>query len=96
MPDNAITVLAACYLILVNAAVFLMMRSDKDRAKRGRGRRIPERKLLGWSAAGGALGGWLALRLLRHKTKHAAFALGLPVMLLLHIGILYILFKSMN
>lgn len=48
---------------------------------RCRRRRIPERVLLGWAAAGGALGGILAMQLFRHKTLHRHFSVGMPVML---------------
>ena len=41
----------------------------------------PERVLLGWAAAGGALGGVLAMQLFRHKTLHRHFSVGMPVML---------------
>ena len=37
--------------------------------------------LLGWAAAGGALGGVLAMQLFRHKTLHRHFSVGMPVML---------------
>lgn len=93
MNNDLFTYIIAGYLIIINIILFLMMRSDKQRAKRGGSRRIPEKQLLGWSALGGALGAWLALRLLRHKTKHAAFAVGLPVMLLFQIALLYALFR---
>lgn len=96
--NNGLFIIIAGYLLVINIILFLMMRSDKLRAKRrgGSRHRIPERRLLGLSALGGALGAWLALRLLHHKTKHAAFAIGLPVMLLLHIGVLYVLYRYLQ
>ena len=42
---------------------------------------LPERVLLSWAAAGGALGGVLAMRLFRHKTLHRRFSIGMPAML---------------
>ena len=53
---------------------------DKHLA-RCRRRRIPERVLLSWAAAGGALGGVLAMRLFRHKTLHRRSSIGMPAML---------------
>jgi uncharacterized membrane protein YsdA (DUF1294 family) len=75
------------YLAVMNAVSYVLMSFDKSRARRG-GRRIPERTLLTAAAAGGSLGAWIAMRTRRHKTKHAAFAAGIPLMLAIHIGIL--------
>ena len=69
-----------CWLLLMSAVTFFLMGWDKHLA-RCRRRRIPERVLLGWAAAGGALGGILAMQLFRHKTLHRHFSVGMPVML---------------
>ena len=65
-----------CWLLLMSAVTFFLMGWDKHLR-----RRIPERVLLGWAAAGGALGGVLAMQLFRHKTLHRHFSVGMPVML---------------
>ena len=62
-----------CWLLLMSAVTFFLMGWDKHLA-RCRRRRIPERVLLGWAAAGGALGGVLAMQLFRHKTLHRHFS----------------------
>ena len=72
------------YLAIINAVSFLLMLIDKVKAKKKMWR-IPERVLLGVSAVGGSLGGLLGMRLFRHKTKHAQFYIGIPVMLVIHI-----------
>ena len=69
-----------CWLLLMSAVTFFLMGWDKHLA-RCRRRRIPERVLLSWAAAGGALGGVLAIQLFRHKTLHRHFSVGMPVML---------------
>lgn len=66
---------------------FVLMGLDKLFAK-GNRRRIPEKTLLLVGAFGGAAGEWLAMVLFRHKTKHRAFSLGLPVLVVLHVLIL--------
>ena len=68
------------YLILINAAGFLLMLADKVKAKK-HAWRIPEATLLGVAAAGGSIGALLAMQLFRHKTKHLKFSLGIPLML---------------
>ncbi len=75
------------YLAIVNAVSFALMHSDKQKAIKGKWR-IPERTLLGICALGGSLGGLLGMRLFRHKTKHAAFYIGIPAMLVAHILLL--------
>ena len=72
------------YLILVNAAAVLLMLIDKVKATKKMWR-IPERVLLGVSAIGGSVGGLLGMQVFRHKTKHPQFAIGIPVMLAVHI-----------
>jgi len=74
------------YLILMNAIAYLLMAADKASARRG-GRRIRERTLLLAAAAGGSLGAWIAMRTRRHKTKHAAFSFGIPLLFFVHAGL---------
>ena len=68
------------YLILINAAAFLLMLIDKHRAKKNRWR-IPERVLIGAALLGGSVGAIAGMELFRHKTKHIKFAFGLPAIL---------------
>ena len=69
------------YLIIVNAAAFLLMLADKLKAKRGAWR-IPEATLMGIAAIGGSIGALAGMYLFRHKTKHIKFTLGIPVILI--------------
>lgn len=68
------------YLIIINAAAFLLMLTDKQKAKRGKWR-IPEKTLLGTALLGGSIGAILGMNLFRHKTKHPKFSVGLPLIL---------------
>ena len=72
------------YLLLVNAAGFLLMLVDKIKAKRNLWR-IPEATLMGVAAIGGSIGAIAGMNLFRHKTKHPKFYIGLPVILALQI-----------
>ncbi len=78
------------YLVIINALAFLLMLIDKKKAKKNRWR-IRERTLLGVSAIGGSLGGLLGMYLLRHKTLHKRFAIGIPMMFVAHLVILFLL-----
>ncbi len=69
-----------CYLLFINLLALMLMGVDKHRAKRHRWR-IPERTLLLTAVLGGSIGGIAGMLLFRHKTKHAKFYIGLPVIL---------------
>ena len=72
-------------VLLVGSLIsFVLYGIDKAKAKK-KAWRIPEKVLLGFSFLGGALGGSIAMALFRHKTKHPQFAIGIPVMLAVHI-----------
>lgn len=60
------------YLLLIGLVTFVLYGVDKRRARRGAWR-ISEKLLLGFSLAGGAWGGLLAMHLFRHKTKKGYF-----------------------
>lgn len=72
------------YLLLINAAGFLLMLVDKIKAKKNFWR-IPEATLIGVAAIGGSIGAIAGMNLFRHKTQHAKFYIGLPVILALQI-----------
>lgn len=78
------------YLVLVNAAAFLLMLADKLKAKKGAWR-IPEATLMGTAALGGSIGAIAGMYLFRHKTRHLKFTLGLPLILILQLLILFLL-----
>lgn len=72
------------YLIIVNAASFFLMLTDKIRARKNKWR-IRESTLILSAAVGGSVGALLGMYTLRHKTKHLKFTLGIPVILVLQI-----------
>lgn len=73
------------YLISINAAGFLIMLADKQKARRGAWR-IPEAALIGIAAAGGSVGVLAGMHCFRHKTRHPKFFIGVPLILLCHIA----------
>ena len=50
--------------------------------------RIPEKSLLVWSAAGGSVAMLICMLLIRHKTKHVKFMLGIPLIILVQAAII--------
>ena len=67
-------------LAAVNALGFFSVWQDKRRARRGAWR-TPEKRFFLLAALGGCPGVYLAMRLLRHKTRHRRFMWGLPALL---------------
>ena len=78
------------YLVSINALACLLMLIDKQKAIKNRWR-IPESTLLWCAVLGGSMGAIMGMRLFRHKTKHAKFYIGLPVILCVQIVIAIIL-----
>ena len=68
------------YLLIINAAGFLLMLVDKWKAKKNRWR-IRESTLLIVAALGGSVGSLLGMYIFRHKTLHLKFTLGIPLIL---------------
>ena len=68
------------YLLIINAAGFLLMLVDKWKAKKNRWR-IRESTLLLVAALGGSVGSLLGMYIFRHKTLHLKFTVGIPVIL---------------
>jgi uncharacterized membrane protein YsdA (DUF1294 family) len=83
----------AIYLIIVNAAAFLLMLADKRKAKKKQWR-IPEKVLFGSAIIGGSIGAILGMYTFRHKTKHTSFTVGMPIILALQIIALVVYFLT--
>ena len=69
------TILIAAFgaiVFVMSAIAFILYAVDKAKAKKGAWR-IPEAVLLGWGFLGGAVGALVAMKNLRHKTKHWYF-----------------------
>ena len=72
------------YLLLINAAAFILMLVDKCKARKNRWR-IPERTLILSAAFGGSIGALLGMKAWHHKTLHKSFRYGIPAILALQI-----------
>jgi len=72
------------YLLIINAAAFLLMLIDKQKAKKNRWR-IPESTLMLSAALGGSIGALVGMYTFRHKTKHLKFTLGIPAILVIQL-----------
>lgn len=50
--------------------------------------RVPEKVLLFVGFLGGALGEYIVMKIIHHKTLHKKFMIGLPIEIILHIAII--------
>lgn len=80
------------YLIFMNILAFLLMANDKQRARHKKWR-IPEKTLFLTAILGGSIGSILGMQIFRHKTRHTAFVIGMPCILVIQI-ILAVLFMQ--
>lgn len=78
----------AAYIIFLSILGFALMGIDKKKAKKNAWR-IPERTLILTAFVGGGIGSFLGMRVFRHKTKHAKFAILLPIAAILYAVALY-------
>ncbi|MCI5675268.1 MAG: DUF1294 domain-containing protein [Firmicutes bacterium] len=78
-------------LLIINIIAFLAFGYDKFQAKRD-GWRVPEKTLLIFCLFFGAIGGFLGMKIFRHKTMTPIFLLGVPILMAVQLVILSLLF----
>ena len=74
------------YLLIINAIAFLLMLADKYKARKNLWR-IPETTLMTSAVLGGSIGALLGMYLVRHKTKHPKFTVGIPLILVAQLAL---------
>lgn len=77
--------LLTIYLVIINIVAIILTLHDK-RAARLHHWRIKERTLLLFSALGGSVGMLVTMLMIRHKTKHAKFMVGIPAIMALQLA----------
>ena len=73
------------YLIIISVLGAIITVYDKIAAKKFPRHRIPEKTLWVIGIAGGALSEFITMKIIRHKTRHKKFMVGLPCITALHI-----------
>ncbi len=81
---EVLSTVSILYVIVINIVGFLMMGIDKIKARKHR-RRISERTLFIVSFIGGSVGVLAGMYTFRHKTRHAKFVVGVPVIIAIQI-----------
>ena len=86
---NAEIKLLLVYIIIINLLSVIICIADKFFAKKNL-RRVSEKKLVTLCILGGSIGMYITMRIIRHKTRHNKFMLGIPLIFILQM-ILFIL-----
>lgn len=81
------------YLLIINIIAFILFALDKKSAQKGVWR-ISERNLFLAAILGGSLGSLIAMYIFRHKTRHLKFIIGIPLIILLQLGLWYFYLAS--
>ena len=89
------TKIVGVYLIVISLIAVIVCVYDKKISKKNRVElRVPEKTLFLLSALGGSLAMYLCMLTVRHKTKHARFMVGIPLILIFQIAVLYVMFQK--
>ena len=91
--DNMLLAIFFAYIVIISLISVIVCIYDKGISKKNKVElRVPEKTLMLLSAIGGGVAMYLTMLLIRHKTKHVKFMLGIPVIIALHAAIVYLLF----
>ena len=89
---NIFLIFLAIYLILINFIAVIVTIHDKRCAVKRRWR-VKESTLLLLSALGGSICMYITMLLIRHKTRHIKFMLGIPLILIIQIIIVFLIWR---
>lgn len=76
------------YISIVSIIAILLTIYDKIASKKFKRNRIRENVLLFLAFIGGGLSMYITMRLIKHKTRHKKFMLGIPIMVIFHFFII--------
>lgn len=80
------------YLVLINLVSIIVTISDKYKAIKHKWR-VPESTLLLLSAMGGSVAMYVTMLIIRHKTKHPKFMIGIPVIIVLQFISIFLIWR---
>jgi uncharacterized membrane protein YsdA (DUF1294 family) len=90
--NNIVLSIVLAYFLIISLISMVVCIYDKKISKKNRVElRTPEKKLLLLSALGGSVAMFITMLIVRHKTKHIKFMLGIPLIMVIQVGILFLL-----
>ena len=94
--NNIVLSIVLAYFLIISLISIVVCIYDKKISKKNRVElRTPEKTLLLLSALGGSVAMFITMLIVRHKTKHIKFMLGIPLIIVIQAGIVFLLFHIM-
>ena len=91
--ENPVLSIFLAYIAIISLISIVVCIYDKKVSKKNRVElRTPEKTLLLLSALGGSVAMFVTMLIIRHKTKHVKFMLGIPLIMIIQAGLVYLLF----
>ena len=87
---NEMQIYIAAYIAFISLLAVIITAHDKRAARRHKWR-VRESTLLLVAALGGSAAMLMTMLLIRHKTKHAKFMVGLPVIIAIQIAVIILI-----
>lgn len=88
--------IAAAYLALISLISVIVTVYDKWAAKRRPSGMIRESSLIALSVVGGSAAMLLTMLIIRHKTRHPKFMIGIPLILIIQAALIYVFANYMS
>ena len=90
--NNPILSIFLAYIAIISIISVIVCIYDKKISKKNRVElRTPEKTLLLLSALGGSVAMLITMLLIRHKTKHAKFMVGIPFIIIIQAALVFAL-----
>lgn len=86
----------AAYLAVISVVSVAVTVYDKWAAKHRTDRRIRESSLLAFSVLGGSAAMFVTMLIIRHKTKHPKFMIGIPVIMAAQTALVWFAVKYLH
>ncbi|MCQ2978980.1 MAG: DUF1294 domain-containing protein [Clostridia bacterium] len=83
------------YLVLINIFGFFTMLYDKKMAEKNKWR-VEEKTLFTIAAVGGSIGIYAGMYTFKHKTLHASFVVGIPLLFICNLVCLYFIITGLD
>ena len=83
------------YFLIISAVSVFAAILDKHNSKHQKWR-VSEKTLFLLAALGGALAMYAIMRLIHHKTRHKRFMIGLPIIIVLHLILAFLLWNLLT
>ncbi len=91
--NNIVLSIFLPYILIISVISIVVCIYDKKISKKNRVElRTPEKTLLLLSALGGSVAMFVTMLLIRHKTKHFKFMVGIPVIMVIQAVAVFLLF----